>query len=105
MIMPAQTLYCNIVTEEGYCGSPLLLHNFFCYKHSYKPELLHCDVHLKCPRCGYHYTFGLAVPPELYERLRQSRYHGRVLRMELREIYGGSLPKEVERRLRDLGYW
>lgn len=98
VILPSRPIYCPI------CASPLILHDFRCYRH---PGInhSHCDAHLKCPKCGHWLTFGLPVPEELLTRLQSSRYHGRTLRWELKEIYGEELPREVEERLRRWGYW
>ena len=108
IILPKQPLYCPI------CGSELILHDFRCYQHkTYTPELCHCDVHVKCSRCGSWWivedqrirspaTFGLAVPCDLVPKLMKSRFHGNVLRIELAQIY--ELDEELRKRLESWGY-
>lgn len=100
-LYPSEPLYCPL------CGEPLVLHDFSCYEHRYpdgQPELKHCDIHMKCPRCGLWLTFGVPVTREELGRLRRSRYHSRTLRWELRDIS----PDDYERikdRLSSWGYW
>ena len=101
VILPKQPMYCPV------CGSPLLLHDFRAYRHRYpegQPELRHCDVHMKCIHCGLWLTFGVPITYEELEKLQKSKYHGKTLRWELREIYREEY-KAVEKRLEALGYW
>ena len=94
--IPENTLYCSI------CGGRLLLHDFACYYHR-STDLRHCDVHLKCEKCGHYVTFGLSVSQETYNLLSNSKYHRRTLRNELKEIY--SLNEDTIIRLKSWGYW
>jgi len=107
IILPVVRVLCNTLREDGFCYGELLLHDFRCYRHRIpgQTDHVHCDVHLKCPRCGAYYTFGLAIPPEYLSKLQSSRFHGRTLRMELLDIYGDKLPREVVEKLRNWGYW
>jgi len=41
---------------------------------------------------------------ELVPKLQNSKYHGKVLKWELKEIYQ-QIPKEVEERLKSWSYW
>ena len=103
IVHPLAKPICPMIWGDEPCYGELLLHDFRCYYHP-GIEHYHCDVHLKCSKCGWHHTFGLAIPPELLPRLQASRYHGKTLRWELKEIYGEELPKEVEERLKKWGY-
>ena len=103
ILHPLAKPLCPMIWGGEVCYGELLLHDFRCYYH---PSIkhYHCVVHLKCSKCGWHYIFGLAIPPALFDRLTKSKYHGKTLRMELKEIYP-DLPKEVEERLRRWAYW
>ena len=107
---PLKPIYCPV------CGSELLLHDFRSYRHRAPDgDLCHVDVHVKCPNCGSWWVveqerlksptvFGLPVPCDLVPKLQNSKYHGKVLRWELKELYGDKLPKEVTERLKRWGY-
>ncbi|RLB80118.1 MAG: hypothetical protein DRH17_12520 [Deltaproteobacteria bacterium] len=104
--LPKKKLLCTTVTEDGWCTGEMILHDFRCYKHTtMKPELVHVDIHVKCPKCGYWRTYGLAVPEKIAGMLARSKYHNRVLRDELPEIYGGKIDKQVVKRIKAWGYW
>jgi len=105
IILPNKKPLCNAIYGDEVCYGELLIHDFRCYRHTISPPLIHCDVHLKCMKCGAHYTRGLAIPPEMFEKIRKSRFHGKTLRLELKEIYGDELPKSVLERLERWGYW
>ena len=99
---PNTSIYCPMKYGDKVCGGELILHDFRAYYHP-PVNHYHIDVHMKCSKCGMHYTFGLPIPKELFNKLQQSKYHGKVLREELNEIY--ELPEEVVKRLESWGYW
>ena len=107
VIIPKEPFYCP------FCGKMLILHDFIPAMHKYpdgRPDLRHCDVHMKCPGCGFWVTFGVPITIEECERLSKSKYKVVTLRWELKEIYeklGINVDemKIVEERLRTLGYW
>jgi len=104
--LPKKKLLCTSLTEEGFCYGEMLIHDFRCYKHIYvKPAHIHVDVHVKCPKCGYWRTYGLAVPEKIAALLSKSKYHGKVLRSELAEIYGEKIDRKVIERIKSWGYW
>ena len=105
IILPFHKPLCPMVWGDHICYGELILHHFVCQKHDTRPPHYHCDVHLKCSRCGHFTTFGLPIPEELFDELRKSRFHNKVLRMELKEIYGSEVPEEVKERLRSWGYY
>ena len=104
IILPVKPPICTAVYGDEPCFGEMLLHDFRCYYHP-GVNHYHCDVHLKCPKCGNFVFRGLAIPPELLGKLQASKYHGKTLRWELKEIYGEKLPKEVEERLKKWGYY
>lgn len=81
VIIPEDLIKCPI------CGSILLLHDFRCYYHR-GIELRHCDIHMKCPRCGFFATFGVPISEEEFRKLSSSPLHGKVLREELVKVWG-----------------
>jgi len=102
IILPFTKLLCPMIWYDTPCLGEMLLHDFVCVK---DPDgKVHCDVHLKCTRCGYHVSFGLSIPEGMLHKIRSSKYHGKTLRYEIKDIYG-SIPKDVEQRLRDWSYW
>lgn len=111
VIFPLRTPYCPMIYGDEPCYGELLLHDFRCYRHyvpGEKPHI-HCDVHMKCGRCGNLYTFGLSIPPFYLSELQKSRYHGRTLRDQLVELYkqikNRELDEKVLERLKSHGYW
>ena len=97
-VLPSRSLRCPV------CGAELLLHDFRAHCHTVPRRFCHVDAHAKCPACGLWLTFGLPCPEHLARRLMQSRYHGRVLAGELRELAPRAAEKVAE-RLRQWGYW
>ena len=108
IILPLKTPKCSMRWGDEVCNGDLILHDFRCYKHSIHPPHIHCDVHLKCVKCGWFYTFGLSIPEELLDKLTKSRYHGKTLRWELLSL-SNVIDKNdleiIEKRLRSWGYW
>ena len=96
VVLPGKPFYCPL------CGGNLLLHDFRAYYQT-TYDFYHVDVHLKCPHCGFFLTFGIPITEEEYKRLVKSKYHGRVLKWELREIYNEN--EEIKERLEKWGYW
>ena len=86
-----------------FCGSELILHDFKVYDRR-EHEIYHLDVHMKCPQCGYFVTFGIPISREEYKVLFESKYHGRILKWELSDIYSDK-KSLIEKRLRMWGYW
>jgi len=87
-----------------FCGTQLLLHDFRVYN-QVAHKFLHCDVHLKCPNCGFFLTFGIPISGEEYELLRKSKFHGRILKWELTEIYSDEEKEWIKKKLEQWGYW
>ena len=97
IVLPTSEINCPI------CGGKLILHDFRCYKHTNQdPIHKHCDVHFKCRDCDFFMTFGLPVSEDAFNKLSQSKYHGRLLRWELENFYEDEVIRE---RLKMLGYW
>ena len=104
IIMPEKEPICSAIYGDEPCYGILLIHDFSCYYHPQK-NICHCDVKLRCSKCGRYYINPVALPKELLDRIRKSKYHGKILREELKEIYGNNLPKEVEDRLKSWAYY
>ena len=96
VIVPKEPLYSPFSSE------PLLLHDFRVYKAA--QGFYHADIHMKDPVTDWWTVFGVPISQEEYELLRKSRYHGRILICELKQLYP-SLDKRIEERLRRWGYW
>jgi len=104
VILPTIDLRCP------FCKEKLLLHRFVCfYQSSY--DFKHADVDMKCPNCEYFVKFGVPISEEEYEILTKSKLHRIVLNkkiiLEIAEIQQleQEQQKEIERRLKALGYW
>ena len=97
ILIPSSPIYCPI------CGGKTILHDFRC---SYSPtdRIYHCDVHMKCLNCSFHLTFGVPVSYDEYVALTKSKHHGKILKLELTELYKEE-SEEIERRLKSWGYW
>ena len=100
---PEKPLYCPL------CGNPILLHDFRAYRSTH--GFYYCDVHAKCTYCGLYLTFGIPLDPNDYNRLVNSRYHGKIMTKEIQEILSEieelniEDKKRVSDRLACLGYW
>ena len=57
-----------------------------------------CDVQAKCTRCSHVITFGLAVPPDVYNRHQPGRrYHWRWVRDQIQTPSGGPIGPDQAR--------
>jgi len=90
------------------CGHTMLYHDFHCFD---SPDP-HCDIHFKCPYCGYYETHGIAIPIDLIRYLRGSQLHGKTLKgdalITVNRLLGLLNPgdeKLVKEKLRQWGYW
>lgn len=109
IIVPSDDLASHLICP--FCTSVLLYHQFVCFKRTVYPKL-HCDIHFKCPKCGYFVTFGVPIGEEEYRLLRSSPLHGKVLdgetAIKVTRLFIG-VPKkdeeEVMERMRRWGYW
>lgn len=93
---------------------PLLIHDFSAFKDS--RGFCHIDAHVKCPRCDWFQTFGIRFKcdDDLLQRVRRSKYHGKVLIDELIELMpiikmvislSDDTIRYVEETIRSWGYW
>lgn len=109
IIVPSSELASRLICS--YCLSVLLYHQFICFKRNVYPYL-HCDVHFKCPKCGYFVTFGLSISEEDYRKLVGSPLHGKVLdgdtAIKVTELFITVPEKEkeiIKERMRRWEYW
>ena len=105
VIVPKIEMRCPI------CGAKLILHDFRSY-HATHLGMYHADVHMKCPRCGGYYTFGIAISEEEHKKIMSSKVHGKTLTKEVLDVLNEAnveLSEEDEERIRkrleQLGYW
>ncbi len=104
VIIPENEPHCSVKFGDKVCNGLLILHDFACFYHT-PTNIRHCDIHMKCSRCGKYHTFGISVSEEVFNLLRRSSFHGRIFKEEeLKQIYG-SLPSNIIERLKSWGYW
>jgi len=87
------------------CKVELIYHDFLVGR---SPQgFYYCDIHFKCPVCGYHETHGVVIGEKEYELLRKSKYHGKVLTKELIELnlIPWDMINTIRERLKRWGYW
>lgn len=105
-VAPAQFIFCP------FCGEgTFFTHRFIAYYHRSTGHW-HIDVNAKCLVCDKFEVWGLPIPEpeETYERLKNSKYHGKTLRHELPHLmkalgYGEEDVEEIKARLTSWGYW
>ena len=97
VILPKFPLLCPFCSEE------MILHDFSCYKQA--NNFYHVDIHMKCPKCNFWCVFGVPISEEEFEKLRKSKYHRKILRWEIAEIYGKEILEKIGKKLEKLGYW
>jgi len=95
IIVPAKPLYCV------FCEYSELLFHDYLVQHA-SQGFYHADIHMKCKRCGWYVTFGIPISHEEYEKLKNSKWHRKILLKELWEL---TLDDEVKERLKRWGYW
>ncbi len=94
IILPKDPLYCP------FCHELMLLHDFIVQKSS--QGWYHADIHLKCGTCGFYATFGVPISESEYHKLRNSKYHAKIIDKDIIYLYPD---KELEERIRSWGYW
>ena len=89
-----------------FCGTKMILHSFSVDRYPVK-GFYHCDITMKCPKCGWVSWFGLVLSKEDYEKLKESPLNGIVLTDELLDMEGLSEEDEeaIKKRLSSLGYY
>lgn len=79
-------------------GTVMLLHSFSANDAGF----YHCDISLKCPKCGFVAVFGKPITEIEYKLLVKSKLHNKVI-TNIDEIY--NVDKDIRKRIKELGYW
>ncbi len=99
---PEKPMYCPI------CGEEVIIHDFHTH---YQRDIgfYHVDIHAKCTYCGHYMTFGVPITEEEAGKLYRSKYHGKLLVREVKEILEAlgrkNLAEKINERLKTWGYW
>jgi hypothetical protein len=100
--VPDGEITCPVLYDGKPCGGKLLLHQFNALDTREKLGMAHCDVRLKCERCGWFTLFGIPLTDEEYEGLAHSRLNGQVITTDILLF---TQDKEIRERLKRMGYW
>ncbi len=94
IILPKEPLFCP------FCKSLMLFHDYLVQLSS--QGWYHADIHMKCSYCGFYATFGIPIYHDEYEKLKNSKWHRRILDKEIVFLYPD---EDIKKRLETWGYW
>jgi len=96
IIIPDHAISCP------FCGHEMLFHDYLVQFAS--QGFFHADIHLKCSYCGFYATFGIPITSSEYDKLRNSKWHRKIILRSITELYP-ELKESINERLKSWGYW